>query len=68
MSSVGYKRFEAFCKANNIEINSELQGTELVLFNQKYDENSNEKLKIEFRFKNPISYETIKKLKSFIRL
>ncbi|WP_331838387.1 PolC-type DNA polymerase III [Mycoplasmopsis agalactiae] len=68
MSSVGYKRFEAFCKANNIEINSELQGTELVLFNQKYDDNSNEKLKIEFRFKNPISYETIKKIKSFIRL
>ncbi|EIN14891.1 DNA polymerase III alpha subunit [Mycoplasmopsis agalactiae 14628] len=68
MSSVGYKRFEAFCKANNIEINSELLGTELVLFNQKYDENSNEKLKIEFRFKNPISYETIKRIKSFIRL
>lgn len=67
MSSVGYKRFQAFCKANNIEINNELEGTELVLFNLNYDENSNDKLKLEFRFKNFISYDTVRKLKSFIR-
>ncbi len=67
MSSVGYKRFQAFCKANNIEINNELEGTELVLFNLNYDENSNDKLKLEFRFKNFISFDTVRKLKSFIR-
>nr|WP_307915487.1 hypothetical protein [Mycoplasmopsis bovis] len=66
MSSVGYKRFQAFCKANNIEINNELEGTELVLFNLNYDENSNDKLKLEFRFKNFISFDTVRKLKSFI--
>ncbi len=39
------KDFKHFAKPNNIEINNELEGTELVLFNLNYDENSNDKLK-----------------------